>query len=78
MQNDLLTNPDTDASSFYDSHNFDETECNYDELDKPISIEEIHVAIKRLKTKQGPFRSNQLLNEYFIESFDISPSSWFI
>ena len=49
MQNDLLTNPDTSASSFCDSPNFNGTECNYDELDKPISIEEFHVAIQRLK-----------------------------
>ena len=41
-----------------------------DELDKPISIEEIHVAIKRLKTNKA-LGSDQLLNEYFIVSFDI-------
>jgi len=64
IQNDLLTNPDTDASSFCDSHNCNGTECNYDELDKPISIEVIHVAIKRLKTNKA-FGSDQLLNEYF-------------
>ena len=70
MQHDLLTNPGTGASSFCDSHNFNGTECNYDELHKPISIEEIHVAIKRLKTNKA-FGSDQLLNEYFIVSFDI-------
>jgi len=61
MQNDLLTNPDTGASSFCDSHNFNGTECNYDKLDKPISIEEIHEAIKILKTNKV-FGSDQLLN----------------
>ena len=61
MQNDLLTNPDTGASSFCDSHNFNGTECNYDKLDKPISIEEIHEAIKILKTNKA-FGSDQLLN----------------
>ena len=64
MQHDLLTNPDTGASSFCDSHNFNGTECNYDELDTPMSIDEIHVAIKRLKTNKA-FGSDQLLNEYF-------------
>jgi len=64
MQNDLLTYPDTDASSFCDSHNVNGTECNYGELDKPISIEVIHVAIKSLKPSRPLEKETFILRMY--------------
>ena len=52
------------------THNFDNDECNFSELDNPITSKEIRDVIQKLKRNKA-FAGDQLLNEYFIESCDI-------
>ena len=70
MQQNLSSSTNAESESFCSSHNFDTDECNFSELDKPITSKEIQDVILKLKRNKA-FAGDQLLNEYFIESCDI-------
>jgi hypothetical protein len=55
---------------FCDSQSLNDLNTPYEELDKPITLEEISKAVKFLK-RGKPLGSDNLMNEYFIEGFDI-------
>lgn len=55
------------------NHNFDQFDCNFQELDGRKKVYEIIDVVKALKREKSP-GSDNLLNEYFIESIDISSS----
>lgn len=59
-----------ESEEFCHNYDFESTDCNFDELDKPITVDEVEVVIRYLKRNKS-FSSDQMLNEYFIESFDI-------
>ena len=59
-----------EAEFFNASHDFDLLDPVYADLDRPISYEEVINCIKSLKRNKAS-ANDRLLNEYFIESFDI-------
>ena len=61
---------DTEAFDFSENFNFDNTRSTFEELDKPITVAEISAVIRNLKRNKSVAGDN-LLNENFIESFDI-------
>ena len=70
QQNALLSVNDTEAFDFSENFNFDNTRSTFEELDKPVTVAEISAVIRNLKRNKSVAGDN-LLNEYFIESFDI-------
>ena len=67
---DIATDKNNDAESFNSFYNFDNPNTVYPELDDPITVQEIINAVKLLKRNKS-CGSDNLLNEYFIESVDI-------
>ena len=70
MANDLFQVRNEEAENFCASHDFNNLDCSFAELDAPISIDEIKLAISKLKNSKA-CSGDLLLNEYFIESHDI-------
>lgn len=70
LSNDILQGTNEDAENFCDNHDFNDSNCAFEELDQPITITEILTAIKLLKAGKA-MGSDSLMNEYFIESMDI-------
>ena len=70
LGNDIFQNVNTESENFASTNDFD---CCYDSLDQPISVNEILEAVKSLKRGKA-YGNDFLLNEYFIESMDISSS----
>ena len=73
MQQDLNNVQDVESEQFCQTNDFDSQDCNFEELDKPITFEEIKEVISSLKRNKS-FAGDKLLNEYFIESLDILSS----
>lgn len=70
LGDDIYQVENEEAEMFCNTHNFDDADCCFEELDCPISCQEVLQAVKRLKAGKSPGR-DCLLNEYFIESCDI-------
>ena len=62
-----------ESELFCQNNDFDSQDCNFEELDQPVTFEEVKDAIRSLK-KNKSLGGDQLLNEYFIESLDILSS----
>ena len=73
MQEDLNNVQNLESELFCQNIDFDSQDCNFEELDQPVTFEEVKVVIRSLK-KNKSFGGDQLLNEYFIESLDILSS----
>ena len=72
MQQDLATVLDEESEVFVKNNNASTVdENNFEELDKPITVFEIETVIRSLKRNKSA-AGDKLLNEYFIESADIS------
>ena len=59
-----------DAGRFCEQNIFENENCTYEELDNPITLDEIKIVVNNLKRNKAHGHDN-LLNEYFLESFDI-------
>ena len=59
-----------DAERFCEQNIFENENCTYEELDNPITLDEIKIVVNNLKRNKAHGHDN-LLNEYFLESFDI-------
>lgn len=70
LHNDLISTHHVQAEQFCTNHNFNPDNCRFEELDNQITINEIENAVHRLKCNKS-CGSDNLLNEFFIESFDI-------
>ena len=70
LGDDIFQCENEEAESFCNQHDFDNIECSFEELDCPISCQEVLQAVKKLKAGKSPGR-DCILNEYFIESSDI-------
>ena len=70
MHKHLLFTQDRESDDFCQNNDFDSVSCTFEELDKVITLEEVDLVIRSLKRNKS-FSRDQLLNEYFIESFDI-------
>lgn len=68
MLNDVFTTHN--AEHFCETNDFNDTEAVFPELDSPITYEEVVNGIKSLKRNKAS-GCDDLLNEYFIESFHI-------
>jgi hypothetical protein len=73
LQANMSSVSDDVAEQFCASNDFDVDSCNFEELDRPITVAEIESAIRSLK-RNKVCAGDQLLNEYFIESCDILSS----
>ena len=70
LGDDIFQCENDEAEMFCSTNNFDDDNCCFDELDSPISCQEVLQAVKKLKAGKSP-GCDCLLNEYFIESCDI-------
>ena len=70
MHEDLFNTQDRESEDFCQNNDFDSVNCTFEELDKAITLEEVELVIRSLKRNKS-FSRDQLLNEYFIGSFDI-------
>ena len=70
LHQDLINVQEQESEEFCHNYDFESTDCNFEELDKPITVDEVEVVIRYLKRNKS-FSGDQLLNEYFLESFDI-------
>ena len=59
-----------EAENFVLEHDFNSDYTNYQELDRRITYQEIEKVVRDLKRNKS-YASDNLLNEYFIESIDI-------
>ncbi|KAL4219933.1 hypothetical protein ACF0H5_020345 [Mactra antiquata] len=73
LQNDLQKVTNQEAENFCSYQNFNESSCRFEELDIPITVLEIKKVINGLKRNKA-YSIDNLLNEYFIETFDILSS----
>ena len=62
-----------EAENFVYEHDFNSDYTNYQELDRRITYQEIEKVVRDLKRNKS-YASDNLLNEYFIESVDILSS----
>ena len=69
LEEEIFTCKNDEAEEFCNTHNFDDFNV-HEELDCPITAEEILKAVKKLKTNKA-YGNDCLLNEYFIETIDI-------
>ena len=70
MQQELSHVQNDESEDFCSNYDFDFSDCNFSELDCPITAKEIREVVQNLKRNKS-FSGDQLLNEYFIESLDI-------
>ena len=70
IHKDLFNTQDRESEDFCQNNDFDSVNCTFEELDKAITLEEVELVVRSLKRNKS-FSRDQLLNEYFIESFDI-------
>ena len=70
MQQELSHVQNDESEDFCSNYDFDSSDCNFSELDCPITAQEIREVVQNLKRNKS-FSGDQLLNEYFIESLDI-------
>ena len=56
---------------FISNHDFNDDDSAFEELNLPIIRQEVLSAIKRLSKNKSASPSDNLLNEYLIESSDI-------
>lgn len=70
LQNNLSTAQDPESEDFCLNNDFNSYDCNFEELDRPITAQEIQLVIRSLKNNKS-CGTDQLLNEFFVESFDI-------
>ena len=73
LSNDLSNCYNEDAEYFCTHHDFNNLSTCNTEFDQPITVSEIHSAVKSLKRNKAP-GNDQLLNEYFVECIDILAS----
>ena len=71
MFNEVQGTNIAEADDFNETHNFEENNFIFEELDKPFSEAEVNAAIKRMKSNKSCAPNDLLLNEFFIESADI-------
>lgn len=70
LQNEFQTPVNNEAEEFCSEYDFDANRCSFEELDKPITTTEVEFIVKKLKRNKA-CGSDNLLNEYFIECYDI-------
>ena len=70
LSNDISNCQNEEAENFCSQNDFNNVSDGLEELDCPFTLDEIHKAVNSLKTCKSP-GSDNLLNEYFISSFDI-------
>ena len=70
MQHELSQVQNDESENFCSNYDFDSSDCNFSELDCPITAKEIREVVRNMKRNKS-FSGDQLLNEYFIESLDI-------
>lgn len=68
---DIRVNINEDAETFNEHSDFNINNPTFAELNAVITLEEVKSAIFRLKKNKASCPSDNLLNEYFINSFDI-------
>ena len=73
LQNELADTTDDETERFCAGNDFDSMDTIFEELDQPVSILEVKSAIHSLKRNKA-YAGDQLLNEYFDETYDILSS----
>lgn len=73
LSNNTFDSNNNEAEDFCSNHDFNEDNSTFPELDQPISVNEVHMAIKHLKHNKAA-GSDCILNEYFIDCVDILSS----
>ena len=74
LSEDLGNVQDGVSENFCNNYDFNETDnVDFEELDAPFSMNELYFVIRNLKRDKS-YANDELLNEYFIESFDILSS----
>ena len=68
LHQDLTNAQEQESEEFCHNYDFDSTDCNFEELDKPITVDEVEVVMRYLKRNKS-FSGDYLLNEYFLETF---------
>lgn len=70
LSNNIFESHNEESKTFCNEHDFNSTDCRFEDLNVPITCEEIQKAAKSLKSNKAT-GLDCLLNEYFIESIDI-------
>ena len=70
LENNIFSVIDHETETLISREDFVSTDAVHEDLDNPISIEEVSNAIKSLKSNKAP-GNDDLLNEYFICASDI-------
>ena len=70
LENNIFSVIDHETETVISREDFASTDAVYEDIDNPISIEEVSNAIKSLKSNKAP-GNDDLLNEYFICASDI-------
>ena len=70
LEQEINSAENSDAETFCSNYNFDNPLDSNDDLDFPITINEVISAVKKLKTGKSHGADN-ILNEYLIETVDI-------
>lgn len=73
LSNEIQQVSNSEAEHFCNNYDFNEESCNFEELDKSISIHEVEYVIRNLN-KNKATGIDCLINEFFIESCDIISS----
>ena len=73
LQSEVSTASNEESEAFCNEHNFNDNSCRFEELDKPITLSELESVIHKLKRNKA-YGNDMLINEYFIECFDILSS----
>ena len=68
---DIRTTNVEEAESFCQNGNMNLDDSTFEELNRQIDVSEVQSAIKNIKRNKSVCRSDNLLNDYFIESSDI-------
>ena len=53
VQNDLVSEADIESDTFCNDNDCTDTTCNFEVLDRPITVAEVEHAIRRLKTNKS-------------------------
>ena len=52
VQNDLVSENDLESDTFCNDNDCTDTTCNFEVLDRPITVAEVEYTIRRLKTNK--------------------------
>ena len=70
LEQEINSAENSDAGTFCSNYNFDNPLDSIDDLDFPVTINEVISAVKKLKTGKSHGADN-ILNKYLIETVDI-------